>query len=76
MPPKAPHQHPVTVDEVYRTIHKDGIEHAVGKGFDVTRVEDDRLRELCLQAKRVNAQILDRIESLMSDRKGGFPGWW
>lgn len=79
MPKEAHKQNPVTVEEVYQTILKNGVEYSVEKSFDVTLIEHDRLRELCLQAKRVNAQIRNLIEDLWPEEgpgSPGFPGWY
>jgi hypothetical protein len=56
-----------TMDEVKAVMINEGLDYAIDSWMTLENIEDDELRELCMQFKEVRQKIKDRMESVLGE---------
>lgn len=56
-----------TMEEVKAVMINEGLDYAIDCWLTLENIEDDKLRELCMQFKEVRQQIKDRMEEELGE---------
>jgi len=56
-----------TMEEVRAVMINEGLDYAIDGWMTTENIEDDELRELCMQFKNVRQQIKDRMEEVLGE---------
>ena len=56
-----------TMDEVKAVMISEGLDYAIDGWMTLENIEDDELRELCIQFKEVRQKIKNRMEEVLGE---------
>lgn len=56
-----------TMEEVQAVMINEGLDYAINSWMTLENIEDDELKELCIQFKEVREKILNRMEEKLGE---------